>query len=347
MKSSGLVRLVLVDDSSTVRAVLRRLLSPAVGIEVVGEAADGAVAVEVVLRTRPDAVIMDVEMPVVDGFTATERIMAVRPTPILILSSRANRDHVRTAFEAIRRGAVEVLGKPEDTAGWERFARTLPETVRQLSAVRPSRPAWTAPAAAVPAVLLRRELRWVAVGASTGGPGALRELIGALPERMPASLLVVQHIAQGFESGMADWLATLLSRDVRLAREGETVPAGAVRLAPSGSHLLLDEGGRTRLDAATPPRRGHRPSVDELLLSCARNHGSRVAGVLLSGMGSDGVEGLTALKAAGALTLVQDEATSVVFGMPRAALECGAADMALPPARIAAELARCWLGEEG
>ena len=345
MRRPGTVRLVLVDDSSTVRAVLRRLLSPAVGIEVVGEAADGATAVEVVLRSRPDVVIMDVEMPVMDGFAATERIMAVRPTPILVLSSRANRDHVHTAFEAIRRGAVEVLGKPENTAGWENFSRTLPETVRTLSGVLPSVPQRPRSTAGAPVLLPRRDLRWVAVGASTGGPGALRELLAALPERVPVSILIVQHIAQGFESGMADWLATQLSRDVRLAREGELVPPGAVRLAPAEAHLVLDQVGRTQLDTASPPRRGHRPSVDELLLSCARAHGTRTAGVLLSGMGSDGVEGLAALNEAGGLTLVQDEATSVVFGMPRAALERGAAEISLPPAGIAAALADCWQRE--
>jgi len=343
-----------------VRAVLRRLLARAPGIEVAGEAADGAQAVEAVLQLRPDVVIMDIEMPGTDGYTATERIMALRPTPILVLTSRAAHDQVRTAFEAIRRGALEVIPKPEDAAAWEALALTLPMTVRTVAAVRmPARPAPPTPPtpvhrAAIPAASRDRPdlaveaawlartaaIRYIAVGASTGGPTAVRDLIAALPSEMPASVLVVQHIAAGFESAFAEWLATELPRTVQLATEGELPEEGGVRIAPSGAHLLLGADGRLHLDATAPPRRGHRPSADDLFRSCAGAFPRATAGVLLTGMGSDGAEGLAELRRAGGITVVQDEASSAVYGMPKAALDRGAADIAMPPGAIGAALGR-------
>jgi two-component system chemotaxis response regulator CheB len=336
------IRVLLVDDSPSVRAVLRRFFSRTADIEVSGEAIDGEQAVAAVLRHEPDVVVMDLQMPVMDGYTAIERIMAQRPTPIVVLSSRANRDQVRTAFEAIRRGALEVLPKPEDTASWQLLAESLPQMVRTVAQARP-RPHGRMQR--VPKALLGRapsDLRWVAIGASTGGPAAIRELLAEIPADPPVTFLVVQHIAAGFEEGFAEWLNKELSFEVRLARDGEKPRAGAVLLAPGGSHLRLEGGGVVRLDDASPPRRGHRPSVDELFLSCAASCPRQVAGVLMTGMGADGVDGLAELRRAGALTLVQDEASSVVFGMPRVALERGAAEIALAPRALARALARLW-----
>jgi two-component system, chemotaxis family, protein-glutamate methylesterase/glutaminase len=345
------IRVLLVDDSPSVRAVLRRFFARTRDIKVAGEAADGAEAVQAVIDLQPQVVVMDLQMPVLDGYEATERIMAVRPTPIVVLSSRANRNQMQTAFEAMRRGALEVLPKPEDTASWQQLAESLPETVRTVAEARavprapePRRgrePRASRPAAPGPAPA---ELRWVAIGASTGGPAALRELLAAMPPDPPVGFLVVQHIASGFELGLADWLNKELALDVRLAQDGEGLGPGLVRLAPGGFHLKMEPGGVLRLDADTPPRRGHRPSVDELFLSCAAHGPGEVAGVLMTGMGSDGVEGLLALRQAGGVTLVQDEASSAVFGMPRVALERGAAEVALPPRALARSLARLWDG---
>jgi two-component system chemotaxis response regulator CheB len=391
VEKGSLIRVLLVDDSPSVRAVLRRFLARAGDIEVVAEAADGAQAVQAVLDHLPQVVVMDLQMPVMDGYVAIERIMALRPTPILVLSSRANRNQMRTAFEAIRRGAIEVLPKPEDTGSWEVLADSLPRTVRVVAAARPralagparaprasggggARPAGGVARADRPgaravagtgtgAAALRAagaagaagdpeaagisagrggDLRWVAIGASTGGPAAIRELLEEVPPAPPVSFLIVQHIAAGFEGAMAEWLNKELPLDVRLARDAEAPRHGAVRLAPAGAHLRLDAGGVLRLDDATPARRGHRPSVDELFLSCAESFPRQSAGVLLTGMGTDGVEGLAALHGAGALTLVQDEASAVVFGMPRVALERGAAELALAPRDLARALARAW-----
>lgn len=346
MSAHAPLRVLIVDDSATVRAVLRRVLGRSADITVAGEAADGAHAVEQVLALQPDVVLMDVEMPVLDGFAATERIMSVRPTPIIVITSRANRTELHTAFEAVRRGAVEVLAKPEEPAGWDRLSEALPLTVRLAAGTRARH---VSPAVAAPAPLahpeLRRGIRYVAIGASTGGPQAVYELLSALPPEPPAAILVVQHIASGFEEGFADWLAKDLRRDVKLAADGEPGSPGTVRISPSGVHMRLDGAGTVRLDATTPARGGHRPSADELFLSCATSGARQVAGVLLSGMGRDGAEGLAALRRAGGLTMVQDEASSVVFGMPKAALDLGAATIARPPRELGRLLAKCWQGE--
>jgi two-component system, chemotaxis family, protein-glutamate methylesterase/glutaminase len=345
-----LIRVLLVDDSPSVRAVLRRFFSRTPDIKVVGEAADGAQAVQAVIDLQPHVVVMDLHMPVLDGYEATERIMAVRPTPIVVLSSRANRNQMQIAFEAMRRGALEVLPKPEDTPSWQQLAESLPETVRTVAqaqaAPKAPRPRAVRPEKMIASSAAAVELRWVAIGASTGGPAAIREFLDEMPADAPVGFLIVQHIASGFELGFADWLNKEFPFDVRLAQDGEVLRRGAVRLAPGGVHLRLEAGGVLRLDPDTPARRGHRPSVDEMFLSCAAHCPREVAGVLMTGMGSDGVEGLLALRQAGGVTMVQDEASSVVFGMPRVALERGAADVALPPRDLARALARLWKGKE-
>ncbi|MDX1997289.1 MAG: chemotaxis-specific protein-glutamate methyltransferase CheB [Thermoanaerobaculia bacterium] len=333
------IRVAIVDDSASVRAVVRRFFSWTEDVEVVGEAADGQAAVDLVLAEQPDVVLMDLIMPGLDGYGATERIMAVRPTPIIVLSSRANRDQMRIAFECMRRGAVEVVAKPEDTERWKQLADSLPDLVRTVAA-RPlggSLPPAQHPREPEPAP---RRLRWVAIGASTGGPTALRELIEALPVPFPMTLLIVQHITAGFEAGLADWLNKAFVPDIRLAKDGEMPRPGTVRLAPRDAHLHLEPGGVLRLDRRTPARGGHRPAVDELFSSVARNAPSNAAGVLLTGMGTDGAEGLAELHQAGGLTLAQDEASSVVFGMPRAAIERGVVDLVLSPAEIGRALGR-------
>jgi two-component system chemotaxis response regulator CheB len=358
----GAIRVLVVDDSPSVRAVLRRFFSWTGDLVVVGEAADGAEAVARTLELTPDVILMDLVMPGMDGYQAIEDIMRLRPTPILVLSAKANRDQVQTAFDAMRRGAVDVLPKPEDTAAWRHMADTLPQTIREIVASRhhaaAPAPAASAPlprprprAAAAPAAEDEeddreppRELRWLLLGASTGGPTAVCDLLAALGPRPPVTALVVQHIAPGFEPGMVDWLSAELGLEVRVARHGERPAPGVVRLAPPGAHLHLLADGSLELDERTPPWRGHRPSVDELFFSAARTVPERTAAALLTGMGTDGVQGLAQLLHAGALTYVQDEATSVVYGMPRAALERGAALAALPPERIGRRVARNWQG---
>lgn len=336
MSPVGGIRVLLVDDSPTVRAVLRRLLSTTTDLEVVGDAADGRSAVDLAERLRPDVVLMDITMPELDGFEATSLIMEKAPTAILVFSTVARMDGNRTIFEAFERGARSVLAKPESPAGWTQLAGTLPELVRSVAQdFRSGSPA-------SPATVIESEveadlhpIQVLAIGASTGGPEALRELLGAFAPRPPTPVLVVQHIACEFEKGLADWLRGDLSIDVAIARDGERMRPGAVRLAPQGSHLRLQEGGVLRLDHETAPVKSHRPSADVLFSSCAAQAGSKSAGILLSGMGRDGVAGLLEMRRAGGITLVQDRTSCVVFGMPQAALDAGAADLALPPEKLA------------
>lgn len=181
---------------------------------------------------------------------------------------------------------------------------------------------------------------WLALGASTGGPASLHELLRALPVPLPLRVLVVQHIAPGFEPALVDWLRSSLAIDARLAVDGELPLAGSVCLAPAAAHLRVDREGRLRLDAVSPPRNGHRPSIDELFCSLAEVAPRETAAALLTGMGRDGAEGLLALRSAGAFCLAQSEASSAVFAMPRAALELGAAEQALSPRQLGLELAR-------
>ncbi len=339
--SAKRLRILLVDDSQIVRVVLNRILRKAPDIQVVGEAVDGLSAVHQAARLRPDVILMDIAMPRLDGIEATEQIMAEAPTAILVFSSEVRVDDDRLVFEALERGAVDVLAKPESPTAWTDLATQLPEELRavarsfaeqeRLKSGRIESP----PAIPAAPSQLRAPIRYLAVGASTGGPEALRELLAEMAPEPPMAVLVVQHIAREFEQGLVEWLRRDLQLDFRIATEGEYPDPGTVRLAPQGSHLRLEAGGFLHLDRETAPLRGHRPAADELLRSCAVAAGHQAAGILLSGMGRDGVEGLLALKDAGCVTLVQNQATSVVFGMPQAALEARAASVALSPRGLA------------
>jgi two-component system chemotaxis response regulator CheB len=335
------LRVLLVDDSASVRAVVRRFLSADPTLELVGEAPDGAAAIEAAARLRPDVIVMDLQMPVLDGLVAIERIVAARKVPIIVLSSRANRNLAQTAFEAMKSGALEVLPKPEDTDSWRELATSLPRVIHAvMGSIEPRpRPPVGAARAQLPAA---GRLRYVVVGASTGGPVALRDLLAELPRTAPVSVLVVQHIAPGFEPGLADWLGRSTELEVGIAGDGEQPGPGTARICPPNVHLRLLPGGTLHLDGATPPRRSHRPAVDELFFSAALANPRETAGVLLTGMGADGADGLLALRAAGALTLVQDEASCAVFGMPRVALEKQAAELALAPSELGRALRQTW-----
>jgi two-component system, chemotaxis family, protein-glutamate methylesterase/glutaminase len=343
-----MIRVLLVEDSATMRHHLRESLADDPELQVVGEAADGGEAVELVGRLRPDVVTMDMMLPTMSGLVATEHIMAEHPTPILVVSS-ADRRELFSTYNALAAGAVDVLEKPrgDDTdAGW---GRRLCAAVRLVSRIRVithprarlngrGRPGVAEPAAV--ALPLVDTLRAVALGASTGGPGALTELLRALPSGFSPPVLCVQHIAasEPFAVAFSDWLAGQTGRDVSYARDRTPVAAltGRVVLAPPDRHMLVREGLLRISDA--PPRHSCRPSVDVLFESVAAEFGTTAAGCLLTGMGRDGADGLLAMRARGAVTFAQDEASCVVYGMPREAALLGAAVYVLPPARIAARL---------
>jgi len=346
-----MIRVLVVEDSATMRHHLRESLAADPDLQVVGEATDGEQAVALVARLRPDVVTMDMMLPTMNGLVATEHIMAEHPTPILVVSS-ADRQELFTTYNALAAGAVDVLEKPRGDAtdaGWE---RRLCSAVRMVSRIRvithprarldgrrpspapapPGPPAHLAPAADT--------LRLVAVGASTGGPRALTDLLGSLPPGFRPPILCVQHIAasEPFAEAFSDWLGGQTGRIIEYAREWTPVEslAGRVVLAPPDRHLLVRDGVLRLSDA--PPRHSCRPSVDVLFESVATGYGPSAAGCLLTGMGRDGAEGLLLMRGRGAVTFAQDEASCVVYGMPREAALLGAAAYVLPPARIAGRL---------
>ncbi|MCO5168895.1 MAG: chemotaxis-specific protein-glutamate methyltransferase CheB [Planctomycetes bacterium] len=342
-----MIRVLVADDSPTARLLLVDLLRADPEIEVVGEATHGEEALALVHALRPDLVTMDIQMPRLDGFQTTRRIMAEAPTPIVVVSSLDVRD-VRFSLEALRAGALAVLPRPSGPGAptHAEDARRLVATVKGMAQVklvrRPGQhlPTTTPLAAPPPATHAGRPLRGVrAVGiaASTGGPAALRTVLGALPADFPAPILVVQHIAIGFAEGLARWLDEACRVHVALASDGERLRPGRVYLSPNDFHLGVGAAGHLRL-SSEPPIDGFRPSGDHLFRSLGEALGPAALAVVLTGMGRDGTEGARALRAAGGAVVAQDEASSDVFGMPAAVIEAGLADRIVPLGSVAALL---------
>jgi two-component system chemotaxis response regulator CheB len=338
------VRVVIADRSTAVRAVLKRILARSSALEVVGEAADGRQLVDCVQRQRPDVIVTEFHLPDPDGYTPHGQIMEQCPTPIVVLTPRPDAGGSHVPYWAASSGVVEVLQKPQVPDGWNELAPALNALLQQVGVQSPTIANELQPPTDLPSSW---ELEYIAIGGSTGGPGAIVRLLKEFGTEFEAGVAVVQHIADGFEHAFALWLKEELGADVRVAEQGDRLGHGTIRIAPVGSHLLIDRRGRVRLDASTPPRRGHRPSVDLLFRSFLSVGAERVAAVLLSGMGDDGVEGMRALRDAGSLTLAQNEASSAVYGMPKLALESRAAELALTPTQIGRLLARTMTGGSG
>jgi len=333
------VRVLVADDSELFREMVSGLLEADPAFEVVAVARDGDEAAALAKRHRPDVITMDLAMPGSDGFAGIARVMADSPTPILVVSVSREED---VSFRALSLGALDLLEKPVAAADLGLYGETLRSRLRLLAGVRVIRhPRGVRKMVRGGASRTGPRPEVVVVGASLGGPRALAHLLQGLAQGFPVPIAVVQHIAYGFAEGLARWLSDESGLDVRTAGDRDPLRPGQVLVAPSGRHLLV-ERGRVRLDDAEAVD-GFKPSVNPLFLSAAASHGPRACGVLLTGMGSDGAAGLKALREAGATTLAQDEATSAVFGMARAALELGAVDRVLPLEEIAgtlSELAR-------
>jgi two-component system chemotaxis response regulator CheB len=337
-KAGRPLRVLVVEDSITVLAHIREVLASQADIELVGEAHDGAQAVALCQQLRPDVVSMDMMLPGMDGQAATEAIMAHCPTPILIVSSSTNRGELLRTYEALAAGAVEVLEKPGagmPEGEWERRYLTLLRLVARIRVITHVRARISGrPSARLPGAPPTPRRALLALGASTGGPGALMKVLQTLPAPAPLPVLIVMHINAVFSRGFAEWLDAQTPHRVRYAHGGERLHdlAGQVVLAPPDSHLVL-QSGQLQLSHA-PPRHSCRPSVDVLFESLALEIGSGVAAALLTGMGRDGAQGLLAIRRAGGATLAQDEASSMVYGMPREAAQLGAAERVLPLADI-------------
>ncbi|MCW8985774.1 MAG: chemotaxis protein CheB [Thermoanaerobaculales bacterium] len=332
------VPVILADRSPSVRAVLRRLLEQAPEIEVVADSDDGLEVVRLAAEKAPAAIVLDLDLPSLGGRALVKRITAGARIPIFVLTPRRNRENTRTAMSLQNLGVVAVFPKPEAPSEWNALGQTLAEAVRQVESAPGDGNGVSSEPDDTPT--FSRELRYVAVGASTGGPGAMYELLAALGRRTRVGVAVVQHIAEGFEGALAEWLATELGMDVAVARHGERLSSGKVRIAPPGHHMLVDRGGVLRLDQLAAPVGGHRPAVEVLFRSLCDQPPGRVAAVLLSGMGSDGADAMAALRNANVLTVAQDKASCAVYGMPRAAIDRRAAAFALAPPQIGRLLAK-------
>jgi len=335
-----MIKILLADDSFLVRAVLRDALSRVDGITVIGEAANGAEAVTMAQNLRPDLIIMDILMPVMDGLEATEAIMASCPTPILILSATLDERDVRLAFTAIKKGALDVMGKPTSVNhGNREFIERLVEKVRLLARIKVIHHLYRPKAihgTTVPKPDGKRSI--LAIGASTGGPKAVMSIVKTLPADFNASVFIVQHISSGFARGFAQWLSIECPMPVRLAESGQLPRGGEVLVAPNDCHMTLD--GDRLLLTDSPPVNSCKPSIDVFFSSLAEMKGAQSVGVLLTGMGRDGAQGLAMLHNKGSATIVQDEKSCVVFGMPKAAISLNAADEILPLAEIPAAISR-------
>jgi two-component system chemotaxis response regulator CheB len=333
------MRILIAEDSPVQLAFLQFLLEGYAEFTVIGAAVDGAEAVEMVARLRPDIVLMDYHMPRMNGVEATREIMQRTPVPIVIASAGLLPNDVALSIEALRCGALAVVVKPTDPAHpyHQKQVAELVQALRLMSEIKvvrrwaqtPKKPEGQSFGAA-----RGKTVKIIALGGSTGAPAVIGNTLAALPADFPVPILVVQHMAHGFMDGFALWLDKTSALQVRIAKSGEEVLPGTVYVAPDDLHMTIGSDRRIQLRIA-PPEEGFRPSISYLFRSIAESFGGSGMAVLLTGMGRDGVDGLVKLHRAGGVTVAQDEATCVAFGMPREAIRQNCVDHVLAPDEIA------------
>ncbi len=342
------IRVLVTDDSLFMRAAIKKLLAADARFDVVGEAKDGRDAVDKVQALRPDVCTMDFNMPNLDGAGAVREIMRVHPTPVVMLSAHT-REGARETIDALREGAIDFVTKPSGEVSAE-LGEVAPRLIAKLidasqtKAVAPAPPppaerieplrGTTIPPFGTP---LAHGLRIVVVAISTGGPQALSRLLPAIPRDAPLALLIVQHLPAGFTAPLAERLDGISEFSVREAAEGDRPMPGVALIAPGDRHLDIHSDGRVHI-VEGPEVNGVRPAADVTMRAAARIFGRRAVGVVMTGMGRDGADGIRAIKQAGGATLVQDQATSVIYGMPRAAVETGCVDRTVPLEKLAEAL---------
>jgi two-component system chemotaxis response regulator CheB len=335
------IRVLVVDDSAIVRKLISEAISTEPDLEVVGTAPDPFVARDQILRLQPDVLTLDIEMPRMDGLTFLKKLMKHHPLPVIVISS-LGQTSCQATLEAMQIGAVEVLAKPAGPYSVGELRASVAAKVRAAASARVRRsPETHGPEATEPSTAVRalRKDMVIAIGASTGGTEAIQQVLRQMPAESPA-ILVTQHIPPVFSTAFAARLNQLCSIEVKEACDGDQVMPGRALLAPGNFHLVLRRiGSGHRVEVKDGPLVCYqRPSVDVMFSSVAREAGPNAIGALLTGMGSDGANGLLQLKRAGATTIAQDESTCVVFGMPREAIRLGAVDHVLPLSRVAGAL---------
>ncbi len=341
------IRVVVVDDSALVRSVLTEIINRDPGMEVVGQACDPYVAREVIRELNPDVITLDVEMPRMDGLDFLERLMRLRPMPVVMISTLTERG-AQVTLRALELGAVDFVTKPTLSVrtGLDDAAREITGKIRNAAQARVRRHAQAVPPPVAGAVRPpmgatagQASQLLVAIGASTGGTEAIREVLTGLPEDFPG-IVITQHMPPGFTTSFAARLDSLCRLRVKEAQDGERILRGHAYIAPGGMHLAVEKSGAgfiARVQDGDPVNR-HKPSVDVLFRSVARHAGARAVGLMLTGMGADGAAAMRHMKDCGSYNLVQDEASCVVFGMPREAINAGAASEVLPLGQMASRL---------
>ncbi|WP_035693998.1 chemotaxis-specific protein-glutamate methyltransferase CheB [Azospirillum halopraeferens] len=339
------VRVLVVEDSPVVQELLVHLIGRDPRLEVAAVASSAEVALRLLDKIRPDVVSLDIRLPGMNGFEATKRIMNQHPLPIVVVANDVHDASMNISMNALRAGALAVVEKPGSIsrADYDAVARHLCTQLYAMSQVRvirqriraADRPLAAAPPPPVPEAI-ERSYEVLGLVASTGGPNALVKVLNGLPTAFPLPILVVQHIGAAFAAGFATWLDTVCPQSVRLAESGMEVAPGRIYVAAGDRHLLVDRG-RLRLSDDAPVC-GQRPSGDVLFASLADRYGAGAIGVLLTGMGEDGAQGLLALRQAGGYTVAEDASTAVIHGMPGAAVALGGAVEELPLHKIAARL---------
>jgi len=327
-----MIRVLVVDDSALMRKLIPQLLERDSSIHVVGTAMDGAFALKKIEELKPDAITLDLEMPRMDGIETLRRIMRQQQLPIVVVSAHT-REGASTTFKALHMGAFDFVAKPENVLA-EGMLEIAAELITKIKAAvdspfrrrpLPTTSTVTPPKKAKRKAALGPASKLVAIGISTGGPNSLEFMLGQLPAEFPAAILVVQHMPAGFTNTFARRLNESCALEVKEAQSGDLISAGRVLICPGDRHMRLRRMplGDVVVLSDDEKVNGHRPSVDVLFRSAAQEFGADAVGLLMTGMGEDGAEGLGAMKDSGALTIAQNEASSIVFGMPRAAIERG------------------------
>lgn len=335
------IKVLIVDDSAIVRKIFSEELAKYADIEVVGAAPDPFVARDKIVALKPDVITLDIEMPRMDGLTFLRKMMKHYPLPIIIVSSLTPKGGKLT-LEAMENGAVDVIAKPGSSYSVGDMSAQLVEKIRAAAWAKVvKRDAAGAGAEAPLKALAQTSNKVIAIGASTGGTEALKRVLTPLPANAPG-IVVVQHMPANFTTSFAERLDSLCQMTVREARDNDSVVPGTVLIAPGNFHMIFRRSGaRYYVEVKSGPMVHHqRPAVDILFRSTAKYAGANAIGVLLTGMGADGAEGLLELKRAGAGTIAQDEHSCVVFGMPKEAIKLGAADRVLPLEQIPTEMMR-------
>jgi len=339
------IRVLLVDDSLLTLVILKRILSTTPEIQVVGTATNGQEALDIIPTLQPDVICTDLHMPVMDGLEFTRAVMKKFPRPILVLSISVQKRQTSNIFQLLEAGAIDVMAKPLGEVGID-YGLNAQELVSKIKIVagvkvisRLGKASSSIMASAKKAYFTIKATppRIIGIGASTGGPQAFQEILTHLPGNLSVPVICVQHISEEFMQGLVDWLAPQCQLKIMIAETGIVPRPGTVYFPSAGTHLEIDSQGRLECTNG-PIYDGHRPSVSLTFKSLAQHYGNKAAGILLTGMGRDGVEGMLAITTAGGTTIAQDEESSVVFGMPKEAIAANAARYVLPLPNIAPAL---------